>query len=1028
MNRSRLLIRIIILAIITCSAAICAPEVSNVAADATQVPLYDVFRLKFDVNTSATNLYWPYDESPSTGVPVGVGVSVDGLFSNDDWQTTVVQPAFYFQDYERRPITISGTTRDWLYPQGQPCWCIRFCPKATGIWKYKIRVTDSSGTTTYDSPSNTFTCITSSNRGFVRVSSTDSRYFETSDGAYLNLLGLSDSTTVTYAMDDAYTNYAANKVNLLRVWWQGSQGPVVFGLSGQGGIPIWIWQPNNLNVTTEAARPGDLFSGKISGNSQVWVPDVGVKPNKDYRFSAWIKTVGVTGEEDFGAYLDAAGVQSQKLSGDNDWSLLTIDVHSGPSQKTMSPYIKVRNTTAGAVYFTDVSLREILDNDEFGPELVSRPNFDAYKYVSQLEAWKADYQLELARSLGIYLKICLQEKQDKIFGRIQADGTAGGQSDNNVYASAFHASRTYQQYFWRYVIARYGYATNIHSFEFCNEGNPFSGEHYNAANAFADYMHQNHPNNPLITTSFWHSIPMDFWKTSSCDYIDLHEYIGPTRTTPDSHGPRIYAWADGGINSSNASMLLPFVGTQGEFAFDSTQSHSGSKSFKITAYAGTGTDGAVFYNPYHVAVDPNRTYTLKFWAKGENIGQSRWRRVGFNIVWSKAYDENDYLGWTTPHAPLGTYDWQQVVYTGIKPPADANTANIQIICSCTPDNEGIFRIDDIEFIDEVTGKNLFVDGGFEGDRIDYDPALAVRKYGVLLNSYSQRIGKPAMWGETGIRGPNIYGSPYKGIYYTGESQELADDVSGVWFRKFVWGHVDSEATANICWWIAAVRKYGLTRYIKYYQSFMEDIPLSNGHYVDARAVTSTPALRAWGQKDLVNNRAHLWIDNQPATWKKTIDRVSVPAVSGSVTVSGFKDGPYKAEWWNTITGVVIKTEDKQCVNGDIVLSVQNLASDTACKIYPVAPALELKILTSSESVYPGQIITLTLQCKNNSTTAVNNALISAKVPAQMTYITGSAEVSGGNYDGAKSEVNWTISSIAPQQTITRTFKAKVQQL
>lgn len=1027
MNQSKLLIQIFILAIVTCSAAVCAPVVSNVAADASVVPLYDVFRLKFSVDTTATNLYWPYDKFPNTGVPAGVGVSVDGLFSNDNWQTTVIQPAFYYQDYERSQISISGSTKDWLYPVDQPGWRIRFCPKITGTWKYRVRVTDSSGTTTYEPPSNAFNCVVSSNRGFVRVSPTDSRYFETSDGSYLNLVGLSDSTTVTYSMDDVYTNYAANSVNLLRVWWQGSQGPVLFGLSGQGGIPIWIWQPNNLNVTTEAARPGDLFSGKISGNSQAWAPDVGVKPNRDYRFSAWVKTVGITGTDDYGAFLELSGVQSDKLTGDTDWMLLTIDVSSGPAQNTMSPYIKVRDTTAGAAYFTDVSLREVVGNGQLGPELISRPSFDAHKYVSQVEAWKADYQVELARNLGIYLKICLQEKQDKIFGRIQADGTVGAQSDDNVYASSSHAGRTYQQYFWRYIIARYGYATNIHSFEFCNEGNPFNGNHYDAANAFADYMHQTHPNNPLVTTSFWHSIPMEFWKTSSCDYIDLHEYIGPSRSTPDSHGPRIYAWSDANTNASNESALLPYVGTQEEFSFDSSKSRSGSKSFKIIAQAGKGTDGAVFYKPYHVGVDPNRTYTLKFWAKGENIGQSSWRRVGFNIVWSRAYHENDYLGWSTPHAPLGTYDWQQVVHTGIMPHADANTANIQIICSCTPEHEGTFWIDDIEFIDEVTGKNLFVDGGFEGDRIDYDPALAVRKYGVLISSYGQRIGKPGMWGELGIRGPNIHGSPYKGLYYTGESQELADDVSGIWYRKFIWGHMDSEATANICWWIAAVRKYGLTRYIKYYRTFMEDIPLSNGHYVDAQAVTSTSALRAWGQKDLLNNRAHLWIDNQPSTWKKAIDRVSVPAISGTVTISGLKDGAYKAEWWNTTTGMITKNENKQCANGEIVLSVQNLASDIACKIYPIPPAIELKILVPSENAYPGQTVTVTLQCKNNGDVSVSDARVSAQVPPQMSYITGSSEAGGGSYDAATSKINWTIDSIAPHQTVTRTFKAKVRQ-
>lgn len=1016
---------IVLLTNVITGVVVCAPSVSNVVAQAVSVPKYDVFRISFQIDTAATNLYWPYDESPNTGVPVGVGVSVDGLFSNDNWQTIIVQPAFFFQDYQRQVITTAAETRDWIYPLGESEWRIRFSPTAVGEWKYRIRVTDSSGSVTYDPPDNSFICTPSNNRGFVRVSATDSRYFETSDGTYLNLVGLSDNNKSPLAMDDVCNHYANYGINLLRVWWQGSQGPVLFGMSGQGGFPSWS---GGLVLSTEAALPGDLFSGKINGNKSVSALFIDVKPNTKYRFSAWVKTIGLAGEGDYGAYLKAnigspVNVPlTQKLTGDTDWTLLTADITTTSGQTNGSLQVAVDGSNGGSAYFSHMSLREDLNDGQYGAELVPRSSFDAQKHISQLEAWKADYQVEHTRNLGIYLKICLQEKQDQIFGRIQPDGTGGALSDDNVYASATHASRTYQKYFWRYIIARYGYASNIHSYEFCNEGDPFNGSHYNAANAFADYMHQNHPNRPLITTSFWHSLPMEFWKYSACDYIDLHEYHGPVDSSR-SHGPRIYAWADPATSASNAQSILPISKSEGVLDFDSSTHHSGSRSIRINA----STVGLGFWTwRYHVGIDPDRTYTIRFWGKAQDVGSDTYRRPGISLVWSRAFDENDWVSERTFDAPLGTYSWQQFQWTGIKPPANANTANIGLLCTCTAAHEGAFWVDDVEFIDETSGENIFVDGGFEGDRIDYDAALAVQKYTVFLDSYGRRLGKPALWGEAGIRGPNLFGSPYKGVYYTGENQYLSDDASGVWYRKFIWGQIYPGSTANIYWWVGNIRKYNLGRYAKVFQNFMSNIPLSNGHYVDAAATTSTSALRAWGQKDIVNNQAHLWIDNIPYTWKNVVDRVNVPKASGSIIVTGLKNGAYKAEWWNTETGAIAKTEDVMCSNGSIELSIQNLKSDIVCKLSPTPANISLKVLTPSSEVYPGQTVTITLEYTNNDNSTATNVSVSAKIPAEMTYVPGSAEASGGVYNPNTKEVSWNVDSVNAHQTGNRSFKAKVQ--
>jgi hypothetical protein len=244
-------------------------------------------------------------------------------------------------------------------------------------------------------------------------------------------------------------------------------------------------------------------------------------------------------------------------------------------------------------------------------------------------------------------------------------------------------------------------------------------------------------------------------------------------------------------------------------------------------------------------------------------------------------------------------------------------------------------VDDVQFIDEQSGENLFVDGGFEGDRIDYDTALAVRKYGKLLNSYGRRIGKPAIWGEAGIRGENLYGDDYKGCHYTEENQQLVDDSAGIYLKKMIWAHVGPENPYMMLWWTDNVVKKGLWGYFKAYDRFMAGIPLSSGNYVDAQAVASVPFMRAWGQKDAVHGRAHLWIDNSKYTWHNIVNGVQVAPISGTVTIAGLPDGQYTVQWWNTSTGSMIQDDTVTSARGRLVLTVRSTQSDIACKVEPL---------------------------------------------------------------------------------------------
>lgn len=1003
------------LGLLYATAAIAAPAVREVSANTSSIGIYEKFELGFKVDTVAANLYWPYDTTPNAGVPAGVGVTVDGLFSKDNWATTVVQPAFIYQQFEQAD-RVAWLLRDWLYPVGQLTWKIRFAPTALGTWKYKIRVTDSSGTVTYTPPTDTFTCIQSNNHGFVRVSPTDKRYFEASDGTYLNFIGLSDGTNYSTDMDNLFSTYKQNGINLLRPWWQGSQGPVMFGLSGQGGVPKW----RGLWVTAEAARPGQFFSGKIVSNTQVST-SVDVKPSTTYRYSVWVRTAGLQGSGDYGIYLQAFDCTqpdiplTSKLRGDTPWTQLTANITTKSDQNVID-FLKVivSGMSSGTAYFSDVSLRQDLGSGQYGPELLSRPNFEAHKHVSQKESWIADYQVECAKRNNIYLKVCLQEKADIVYSSIQPNGSIGPQSDDNVYAWDSHASRTYQKYFWRYMVARYGYATSIHSWEFCNEGDPFNQNHHNGTEALAKFVKQNDPNSHLVATSFWHSFPSkEFWTNSNfpnVGYGDWHQYIG------QQNGNDLQYWCGWGwqapVTFSNIARSAP-------------------NSVYINNTAGE--EYLVPTCPF--AITPGHTYTVKCYIKGQNLtatgskaGAPSWIyptvKITFKDGWWASEVGSHYPG--TAGTFMGTYDWKLWTAT-VTAPANARYMVLQPTAHWAV---GQAWFDDITLHDDTTNEDIEVpNGNADCLRLDFDTALMTKSIGTQIGAKSSRvIQAPVIRGENGISGNKVYGDIYKGSQFVGENQQLIDDTQGVWYHKFVWGQINPFGVIDMYWWRDNISRNGLYKHVRAYQAFMAGIQLSNGNYVDARASTSNVNLRAWGQKDLVNNKIHLWIDNIPSNWKNVVDGVAITPVSGTVTVSGLKSGVYKAEWWDTTTGAITRTDDVQCINGNITLQVQGLQSDTACKIFQIAATakVDMRILTSSAGAAPGEIVTITVEATNNGETSANNVVLAARVPAEMDYIAGSAEATGGSWNATTKSATWNISAISAHTTVTKTFKAKVK--
>jgi hypothetical protein len=542
-----------------------------------QILKYETLEITFQIDTLAENRQLPYDSTPPSGIKPEIGISVDALFTPDDWQTVYTQPAFYYQEF----IYDIKDGKEWYYPTNQFSWKIRFTPDAQGTWNYKIVARDRSGTS--ETSAKSFVVAPSSLHGFVRVSQRDARYFEFEDGTYFPGLGYNmnyDHVSWYNSILDNQTNFeimSQNGIQLVRIWLS------------QWGIYTSAWNPWNsidpalhaqyipyAGLTFEEAYPGSEISMQLSATFDpcmfigAWKARPALKRDTNYRVRVRYKTTDINGpavsEKPYGFVAKLGGwlwgdgndcqdpgsgasVTPYQPASTSDWQILEGSFNSGDNDFLSNFYLALENVSQGEAYIDYVWIEEDLGNGNFGPNIVSKPWMAHHLYMEQRNSYAFDRLLDLAKQYGIYLRPVILEKNEWIFNRIAYDGTPilgdplcwdldpsndPGLCPGNqwFYGNQRQMTKTrwLQQAWWRYLQARWGYSTHIQSWELLNEGDPWNSLHYALADEFGKYMGQFQPDDHLVSTSFWHSFPKDaFWANPeypNVDFADYHRYIG----------------------------------------------------------------------------------------------------------------------------------------------------------------------------------------------------------------------------------------------------------------------------------------------------------------------------------------------------------------------------------------------------------------------------------------------------------------------------------------------------------------------
>ena len=932
--------------------------ISALSANAPEIPVYEKFELTFDVNNSvASNPQLPYDPAPPSGLPGRIGVSVEGLFlppDETDWDRAFRQPGFLYQDYERRQI--DGA--EWLYPKGKPLWKVRFAPKTRGAWRYKVRVQDASicpkglnpCPNWVESREGSFIALPASpgNHGFVEVSEADPRYFGFSDGKMF--LGLGHNTAFnpsrfTYDADEQLARYAANGVDFLRVWMTGSAiagsswGPWVwFGGPGYGGyLPdpgLWIAPADSghdfaLYLNQQSNRLC-LFNGFSQG-------PVAVKPGTSYRLSVTARVVDLAGPRNagnpnYGLTIKIAGWPDScpdglseypnliPYLGNTDWTTVHGTFTTAESQWFLNYlFLVLDNATSGQAYVSEVSLREMLPDGTLGPEVLAKSKGDAHMDFNLLRSWGWDYVLDQAGKLGVYLKLVVLEKNDRVWNFISANGSRAQSEDNdNFYAAPNTKVRRLQEYYWRYLAARWGYSTAVHSWELLNEGDPYNGHHHELANSFARYMHQTEPTRHLVTTSLWHSYPVaELWgnpKYPDIDYADIHAYI--------STGKGDYEWSPPSGTTLETDPANTYRGSAGAIRLAAGES-SDRQSVWVRG-RGEWRVGVMIRARDIVGSCP-------YEASPKLVGPQLLVDFDSRITRVIPYDPQKPDQHWICTSPAGTYDYTRV--EGLVNVADDDWHLLTVSFLNKYATSGTAWFDDLE-VRSPDGRlvRLYGDGSFDDrERMDHDTALYTEAISLLYGARSvSGSGKPIVRGEAGIDrsdGPR------------GELPELAKDVNGVWLHNYLWGTLNSGGLYELYWWTQNIVKNNLYFHYRHLKEFMADIPLNNGRYEDAQARVSSSDVRVVGQRDRVAGRAHLWIQNKRHTWWNAVNAVDWGRLSGTVIVPGFAPNrAFRVEWWQFDNAGSLTTRQDAATadeSGNLVLdlsSLPDIVTDVAVKI------------------------------------------------------------------------------------------------
>ncbi|MCX7846850.1 MAG: PKD domain-containing protein [bacterium] len=517
------------------------PLFVNISSNAAILPLYGTLQLRFQLLSEADNTFFRYDPTPPPGVQPAVGVSVDCLLTDPNG-ARLVHPAFFATDVIRRDNHYYETTSS--------AWYVRFTPTHTGVYHAWLAATDRAGSHTQYVAQ--FSVTNSPQRGFVVVAPEDPRYFRFMNGDIFWPIG---------PVLGSYSNAAAGGINFTRPW-MGGRGAYSANWSRwissaeQHGNEGFMARLTFLRHGPRAELAQEIFypqgyrmwlgflDNQLSGH---------LEPGQRYRLKIRLRCEQIAGpytpgypwgftirtgdwpDDSMTAFwqqMRARPALLPHITGSRPWHTLITNFTAEANPAYLDNFfLYLDNVTNGAVYVDEFSIRPLYDDGSLGPEIIRNPRADWHAYVEQRPCAYFDDLLAEGERYGIFHKFVVQDKNDWIPNHLVAQGIFTWPGDG-YFQPAFTKASWLQEQWWRYICARWGFSTAVHSWELCNEGPPTDPNHWRRAQEFGAFIRRHNAHPHLKTTSFWASWQPAFWGNSNLypdmDYADIHAYITGT--------------------------------------------------------------------------------------------------------------------------------------------------------------------------------------------------------------------------------------------------------------------------------------------------------------------------------------------------------------------------------------------------------------------------------------------------------------------------------------------------------------------
>jgi len=458
---------------------------------------------------------------------IHVGAQYDNPFDPNQVDVTVLLntpggqqlalPAFYCQDYERRKLNQGRERANWCYPVGRGVWKARFAPTETGPYSATAQLKDRAGV--IQSESVRFDCLPSPNKGFVRVSQKDPRFFELSDGTNLfaigqNLAFVGEGQYVNLTKaEDIFGKLHENGANFLRIWTCCEDWAMAIEAKKSAWDRSWGRNAPIVPIPENGNGPTGRKCVKIEGADGASVTaspshPVALRPRTRYVLS--------------GRFM-ADGPSALRVSiGQDAWEFPCNGSAKNTTQEFRKDFVTADNDLwlertalslvgAGTIRLEELSLRETPD----GPELLweADVNRSVRGVYNQVDCFMLDQLVEAAEQNGIYLMLCVLTR-DLYMKDLSNDKSA-------EYEQAVRDAKK----FMRYAVARWGYSTSVAVWEYFNEIDPgLPTERFYAD--LGEFLEQIDIYHHLRATSTWSPSAKDC-RLPQLDIGQLHHYMRP---------------------------------------------------------------------------------------------------------------------------------------------------------------------------------------------------------------------------------------------------------------------------------------------------------------------------------------------------------------------------------------------------------------------------------------------------------------------------------------------------------------------